>query len=257
MPDRNISNKIKFKKYTDLAKLKNDDAVVLIRALQSILKDAWGEFPQNFIGDHILKNAHTLIMAMLGDEYIGFCALSHKNILNKNIRYIEFLVIKNKYQNSRLGSKLLYLILRKPLIKSFFNIPPSSLEIMFITPNIRVLAGMSKFCSFIYPNPYSVDANGKIQSADDITFEMARELIRVSDNPKRIINREGLVLEGSYRNTPWLIYKDKNIPWHSNDKINKFAMRYLGYGSGADKEFIVRTKIAISSLIKYLFKKFD
>lgn len=248
-------DKIKFEKYTNLSNLESSNVSVLIRALQSILKDAWGEFPQNFIEEHIFKNTHTLILATLNDGYIGFCALSYKNILDKKINYIEFLVVKKKYQNSGLGSKLTYLILRKDLLKSFLKVPPTPLKIMFITPNVRVLASTSKFCSFIYPNPYLSDENGKIFPADETTFEMAKELIKKSDNPRRIIIREGLVLEGSYRNTPWLIYKEENIPWHSNEKINNFAVKYLGYGSGTDKEFIVRAEMTIMSLIKYLFKK--
>lgn len=247
-------NKRKFKKYTNLSILGSEKKNVLMQALQSILKDAWGEFPQNFIDEHILKNSRTLIFAMSGDDYVGFCALSNKNILNKKINYIEFLVVKKEYQNSGLGSKLTYLILRKDLLKSFFRIAPKPLDIMFITPNIRVLASTSKFCSFIYPNPYLADENGKILPADDKIFEMAKELIKKSDNPGRVISREGLVLEGSYYNTPWLIYKEENIPWHSDKKINKFAIKYLGYGTGADKEFIVVAKMTIFSLIKYLFK---
>ena len=78
MLDRDISSKIKFEKYTNLSNLKSEDSAVLMRALQSILKDAWGEFPQNFIEEHILKNAQTLIFAMSDGDYIGFCTLRVK-----------------------------------------------------------------------------------------------------------------------------------------------------------------------------------
>ena len=126
---------------------------------------------------------------------------------------------------------------------------------MFITPNIRVLAWVGKFAEFMYPDPYVADENGKIPPVDDNTFTMARELIGQSDNPSRKLNREGLVLEGSYAATPWLIYKNNYIPWASQEKMNTFAVKYLHYGTGEDREFVVRAKIGILSLLRYLLIK--
>ena len=254
MPVENHKRKVKFEKYVGLSNLESNGVGKLFFALQSILTDAWGRFPESFIEEHILKNALILVMAQVEGDYVGFCALSNKKIFNKDIRYVEFLVVKKKYQNSGLGSKLTYLTLRKDLLKSFLRIPPKPFDVMFITPNIRVLASTAKLCSFIYPNPYLSDKNGKIFPADDATFSTAQELIRKSDNSNRVINREGLVLQGSYHSTPWLIYTKDSVPWHQDEKINNFAIKYLGYGTGADKEFIVVAKITLFSLVNYFLK---
>ncbi|MEK7635972.1 MAG: hypothetical protein AAB405_02680, partial [Patescibacteria group bacterium] len=180
--------------------------------------------------------------------------MSYKKIFNKKVHYIEFLVIKKDFQKSGLGSHLFYLILIDDILKNLLLILFKPLEIMFITPNIRVLSRMAKFSSFIYPNPYLANSEGKIIEADDLTLKMANKLIQNSDNPNRKINREGLVLENSYFNMPWLIYNNDNAPWHSNERINKFVKRYLGYHNGDDKEFIVRAHINLFSLLRYLYK---
>lgn len=124
---------------------------------------------------------------------------------------------------------------------------------MFITPNIRALVRMAKFASFIYPNPYSARDDGSIPPADEITWLTAQELISGSDKPNRPLDREGLVLRGSYIDTPWLIYGPDNAPWVDDPKVISFVKRYMGYHNREDKELVVRAHITLISLIKYLF----
>jgi hypothetical protein len=125
------------------------------------------------------------------------------------------------------------------------------IEIFFITPNIRVLSRMARFASFIYPNPLISDENGSIPEADDVTWQIAREMLRTSNNPSRKLERDGLVLHGSYNETPWLIYNNDTAPWHANRLMNTFARKYLGYHTSEDKEFMVRAQINLVSIIKY------
>ena len=52
----------------------------------------------------------------------------------------------------------------------------------------------------------------------------------------------------------WLLYDNEQIPWHSDNAVNNFAKHYLGYGKKEDKEFIVRARIGMGSLIRYYFR---
>ena len=250
-----IENKyypVEFEKYGNIAELDNNIKQNITNEINSILIDAWGVFPADFIKKHILHE-NRLIIARINNQCIGFCAMSYKKIFDKKVHYIEFLVIKRDFQKSGIGSHLFYLILINDILKNLLVILLKPLEVMFITPNIRVLSRMAKFASFTYPNPYLANSEGRIIEADDLTWRMANKLIQHSDNPNRKINREGLVLENSYFNMPWLIYNNDNAPWHKNQKINKFAKRYLGYGNNEDKEFIVRAHINLFSLLRYLY----
>lgn len=244
---------VELEKYTNVENLKEEEKEFLIKEIDTVLSDAWGSFPQDFVRKHVLDDKH-LLVARINNEVIGFCAVELKKILDIRVYYVEFLVIKKKYQDTGLGPHLLYLTLRGIVLKNIFLILFKPLEIMFITPNIRVLSSMARFASYIYPNPHQADENGGITSADDLTWALATELILQSDKPHRRIDREGLVLHGSYGDMPWLIYEDNNIPWHRNNIINLFAKRYLGYGNGEDKEFVVRAHIGVFSFLKYLHK---
>lgn len=226
---------------------------ILSEEMDSILKDCWGLFPSDFIEKHIFDEKCRIIIAKHSNEFIGFCVLSLRNISEVNVHYVEFLAIKRNFQNFGLGPYLFYLIIYEDIKRNFLKLLFEPIEIMFITPNTRALMRMAKFASFIYPNPYLADNNGTIPQADDLTWKMAQGLIDSSDKPDRKLYREGLVLEGSYAETPWLIYGPENAPWVKNPKIIGFVKKYMGYHNKEDKELIVRAQITLGSVFKYLF----
>ena len=248
-----IASKLQYSSINPL-RLGEKEKTILLGEIDALLKNAWGKFDINFLENHTLTSEQ-ITVARIGDELIGFCAINKKKILNKVVHYIEFTVIRKDFQKLGLGTRLSFLALRKVIMKNIFQIIFKPIEIMFITPNIRVLAKVAALADFVYPNPYNADkATGKIIPADDETWEMAQEIIRLSDNPMRRLDKDGLVLHGSYASMPWLLYDNEQIPWHSDNAVNNFAKHYLGYGKKEDKEFIVRARIGMGSLIRYYFR---
>jgi len=248
-----IASKLQYSSINPL-RLGEKEKTILLGEIDALLKNAWGKFDINFLENHTLTSEQ-ITVARIGDELIGFCAINKKKILNKVVHYIEFTVIRKDFQKLGLGTRLSFLALRKVMLKNIFQIIFKPIEIMFITPNIRVLAKVAALADFVYPNPYEADkATGKIIPADDETWEMAQEIIRLSDNPMRRLDKDGLVLHGSYASMPWLLYDNEQIPWHSDNAVNNFAKHYLGYGKKEDKEFIVRARIGMGSLIRYYFR---
>jgi len=248
-----IASKLQYSSINPL-RLGEKEKTILLGEIDALLKNAWGKFDINFLENHTLTSEQ-ITVARIGDELIGFCAINKKKILNKVVHYIEFTVIRKDFQKLGLGTRLSFLALRKVMLKNIFQIIFKPIEIMFITPNIRVLAKVAALADFVYPNPYEADkATGKIIPADDETWEMAQEIIRLSDNPMRRLDKDGLVLHDSYASMPWLLYDNEQIPWHSDNAVNNFAKHYLGYGKKEDKEFIVRARIGMGSLIRYYFR---
>lgn len=247
--------KIKFEKYSSLKSLEESKTQRIVKEISLLIENSWGYFPDDFIIDHISNSS--IILARVGEKCVGFCSVSVKKILRKKIYYIEFISIDKLYQRNKLSSNLFFKIIQYEMIKNIHQLLIGRpLEIFFITPNVRTLSHIAKFASFLYPNPYHANRSGQISYADDETWIIAKEILRISDNPNRRLDRNGLVLQGSYTNMPWLIYNNDNAPWHSDRNVNLFAEEYLGYKDGSDKEFIVRAQISIRSVFKYLFYKF-
>ncbi len=246
--------KVYLEKYKNIKKNEVVAFENLKNEVKSLLNNCWGIFPDDFIEKHILS-ADNLIIARVENECVGLCAMSLYNLLNLKIHYIEFLLVNKSFQRSGLGLFLSFRMMRDEIVKNILSIfLGKPLEVFFITPNIRVLSSTAKIASFIYPNPYLSDHFGRIPMADDETWNIARELLKRSDNPNRELLREGLVLKSSYASMPWLIYNNDSAPWDKNEKINVFARNYLNYHKGEDREFMVRAHINLLSIIKYIIK---
>jgi hypothetical protein len=252
---RQNKRKIQFTKFTRIKDLSGEKTAFLTEVVQSVLTDAWGSFPQHFLDRHVFKDADTIVTARNNGAHVGFSVLSHKTICEKHVHYLELCAVSTRHQNSGLGSKLVYQALFQHLKESFLRYPPAPLHLMLITPNVRIISSLSRFSSSIYPNPRAADVKGEIPPADEATFEMAQRLIKMSDNPNRSVNRDGLVLHGSYDATPWLKHGKDNIPWHCDEQMNSFASRYLNYRNYSGEEFIVSAIIKPVDVLNFLFKR--
>jgi len=240
------------KKYSRKKAIKNKEE--LGSQINEILKNSWGEFPKDFVVRHIIDSDRILIKHKK-DEPIAVCSLDVIYLQKKKVYYIEFLSVKKEHQDKKVGAKLTRLMMIYAFLKNIHTIFLRPIEIMFISPNIRVLCSAAKVSRFIYPDPYNIQDSGKINEADEETWSMVKELIRTSDNPSRKIEKEGCVLHDSYGEMPWLLYGNENTPWHRDEHINNFAKRYLGYGEKADKEFVVRMQLSLWSILKYVLTK--
>lgn len=246
---------MQFEFYRDISAAKKEKKAALMTAIEEILTDAWGKFSRPFLESHIEKNGSWVLFARSGEDYVGFCSMSIKRIRRKKTHYIEFLAVKKAFQKNGLGGVLSRRMFTKIVLYNALLLLRRPLEVMFITPNVRVLANAASYADFAYPDPWKADDNGAIPPADEVTWKMANDVIKTSTDPWRKLDREGLVLHDSYKETPWLIYDSDEMPWHSSEKINVFARRYLGYGKREDKEFVVRMRFTLRSLVRHLLNR--
>ena len=87
------------------------------------------------------------------------------------------------------------------LVSRFFR----PLNVVTITRNMRVVASITKFASFIYPDPAYFEKHGKLKESNSETWKIINDVVSKSWNPNRKIERVGSVLVGSYADSPWLI----------------------------------------------------
>jgi len=225
--------------------------------IRQLLTNCWGDFGLDFIERHIIKATWLLILRK-DDEIIGVSAVSKKKMINRIIYYWEITAISREFQSKNLMKKINAILFRYIFIDNLIKNKSLTVEVMLITPNPKVLCFLSEVSNFIYPNPFLFNFVNIIKKniADEETWIMAKKIISQSDKPNRIINRNGCVLNGSYTDMPWLIYKENNIPWCYNEIVNNFCRAYLDYEHKQGKEFIVRSKITPRSLFYYIFRFF-
>lgn len=242
-----IFSKVNLRKFTGSQKIK------FLKDVDKLIQNSWGKIDYKFIYDHVLLSP-IVVIAKTKNDFIGLCAVSKKNICGKDIYYIELNVVNKNFQNKNIGTRLTFFALRNIIFANLYKIILEPINIMFLTPNVRVLAMTARFADFMYPNPYNANPkSGKIVPADEDTWELALGLIKMSHNPHRMLDREGLVLHGSFYTLPWLLQNSSDdIPWHKEDILNRFAVRYVDYGIKRDKEWVVWARFGLKSIYKYL-----
>lgn len=223
-----------------------------IKDMSLLSVNNWGDFGKDFIKKHVLASYLVLVLKKSEEKVVGLAAISKKNLCGKTVYYYELTIVDHDLESSNLTFVMNHILMKKLFIESISK-GKFELEFILITPNMRVLGLLSHITDFIYPNPYLFDKKTKrIPKADNETWEMVKELIKQSDYPKRKVHREGCVLEDSYIDTPWLIYKPNRVPKHKDDIVNEFGENYLQYSKKSGKEFVVRVKYNLFKVLRGL-----
>lgn len=218
---------------------------LLFNELKTLLVASWGEFNELFLNDHIISSKY-IIIAVIENNIIGFISINERNIYKRHYYYFEFLVVDPKYQSLNISNQLIRLFFQKIFIEHIlkFNI---YLHLITISPNPKILGMISRRAIWMYPDPKKFNGY-KLYPADEHTYRIAQKIIDDSYDPDRKLDKEGLVLHDSYKDTPDLIYNYEKVPWDHDQNINILCDRYLDYKKGYGKEFVIIAKFKLLSL---------
>lgn len=243
-----LSKKFRIDTYYESIKLEGVK-LYLLKYLDGIIEEGWGKFSKDFIMHHVLK-AQKLKIVFDGSNIIGFASASYKYLLEKKIFYLEFTVIQKTYRGYNLSTLLNADMISEEIFFGLIDRRFSPLDVVTITRNMRVIGSLSRFASYIYPDPKQFEKYGKLNPANNFTWRLFNEILRQSWNPKRKLLREGGVVFGSYELTPWLIVP--KVPKHYKRSIQDMGEAYLQLSRNVDREFIVYVRFNVASTLKYL-----
>ncbi|MDD9947829.1 MAG: hypothetical protein OXU20_42715 [Myxococcales bacterium] len=223
----------------------------LRRRLRRLLVESWGALPDSYF-DVAVMNCDLLAVAHGPDGPLAFTSIVELKLDGRTIFFVNVSVVHPKARSQGLLFDMGLVLYRHALLQSFARHLSLTVDVMFLTPNVRVLGAMHPLSSFIYPDPSTFCSRERqVPDADDATWALAQKYLRDSWDPSRVLHRNGCVVEGSYRHTPWLIYNSDNAPKHRNEMFNAFAERYFEYSKASGKECIVRARLPLSRLLSY------
>lgn len=216
----------------------------LLLEISEVAEKGWGKFEIEYLRKNVMDTLFLCLLRNEKDVLIGIAPVKSLKILGKTVYSFGLSVIIPKYRSLKLLKKMFEIMVKKILIKNITK-GKMSIEFFFITPNIKTLGNLARLAKFMYPNPYLIEKNGKIYPADDQTWELAKEYLRVEGEQPRCFEREGCVMEGFYDKRPHLI---QEYVHHRNKVLNKFGETYLYSKPG--REVVARVVLSLRSLIK-------
>jgi GNAT superfamily N-acetyltransferase len=215
--------------------------------VSKVVERAWGKFPKKYLKESIL---HSKYLMLLRDDKGGLIGIAPIRKIHLDGRYVYsfgLTAVDPDYQGLGLMRKMHTTISRRVFIENFLRFR-RKVEFVFITPNIRTIGSLARIADFIYPNPYSIEEKtGRIDYADDKTWETVNLYLKATGEKYRRLNRRGNVMIGFYDDKPNLVVKEnESVP---DKKLRIFASRYLKPGN----EIVVRAEVSLGGLIKSEF----
>lgn len=224
--------------------------------IAALLRQSWGDCGSQLI-EHIVNNAKWLLVLRLKDKVAGVSVVHKKRIVQKTVYDIELTALLPEIRALRLMERINALLFPSIFLDNLVSNRRLTVEMMFTTPNPKVLGCAARIASFIYPDPFLFNKEKKkLPPPDEETWQMAQEFISQELPENMRLHKDGCVVDGSYTDRPWLIYKEDEVPWHWDERVNDFCDAYLRYEEELGRKFVVRTKLTPKSVLLYLLRCF-
>lgn len=225
--------------------IKNHRHDELLAEIHELAKRGWGDFDAKYLEKSVLGACLLVLLRNSNDKLVGMAPLKRVKIDGKTIYSFGLSVVDPDYQTLGLLKEMSKIVLKRAMIESFFR-GRTSVEIIFITPNIRTMGSIARVAKFIYPNPYEIDEKtGTLPRADDETWKTIKKYLVVTKEYFRKLDREGCIMEGFYDTRSHLIVTKRE---HMDKKLNLFGKNYLYKTPG--REVVVRAIIDLGALVK-------
>ena len=178
-------------------------------------------------------------------KLVGMAPIKKLHLRGRTIYSFGLSVVDPDFRGLNLLTKMSAVLIRRIFAENLLR-GKTSVEFVFITPNIRTMGAIARTANFIYPNPYEYDEKTeKIPDADKETWETVKEYLSKTHEKYRSLKRNGCVMEGFYDTHPHLIVKNRD---HVDKKLNAFGKKYLYSSPG--RELVVRAKIDLRAVLR-------
>jgi len=215
----------------------------LLKQTSILVSDSWGEFSDSYLRKSVLDVYLLCLIKNSKNEIIALAPVKKLKINGRQIYSFGLTVVSPKYRRLNLlkimGMRLARTVILENLLRLRFK-----LEVVFITPNIWTIGLIARRSEFIYPKPYQVGKRGELPEADSETLDTVRQVINITGEKYRSLDREGCVMEGFYDDKKGLIVEARK---HKDKLLNLFADRYLYATKG--REIVIRAILSPLSII--------
>lgn len=217
----------------------------LLEEIHRLAKVGWGDFDNKYLEKSVLGANFLCLLRNSKGKLVGMAPIKKVSLTGRKVYSFGLSVVDPDYRGLSLLTKMTASMIRRIFAENLLR-GKAEVEFVFITPNIRTMGAIARTARFIYPNPYDYDLKTQtIPKADDETWAIVKEYLKVTHEKYRKLDRNGCVMEGFYDKRPHLIVKNTT---HVDKRLNEFGKKYLYSVPG--REIVVRAKIDLLGVIR-------
>lgn len=238
----------------DLAEAPNATRSSVKEEVRGFFTDNWKDFGDAFL-DHSLLDSKWILLVRKDDRLIGVATV-HKIRLEGKVFYnFKTDGVAPQYQSLGLLGRMSQLLFAYAYRDNLVHQRSFEIEMIFSTPNLRILGFFSKNSTHIYPNPYLYDTEKQsIELPDERTWKYIQAYNKVDFPPNLPLSKEACVVEDNISEWPYICYETSGIPYYKEQIVNDFGDHYLQYKAGKRRLFLVYAHITLVDVIRYFAK---
>lgn len=224
------------------------------KEVKTFFVSRWKDFGDEFF-NHSLFDSKWILLVRKDGALVGVATV-HKIMLEAKVFYnFKTDCVTPEYQSIGLLGRMSQILFSYAYWDNLFSQRTFSIEMIFTTPNLRILGLFSKNSTHIYPDPYKYDReNQSIELPDEMTWKYIQAYNKVDYPANLPLSKEACVVEDNDSEWPYLCYKKSGIPYYKEEIVNEFGDHYLQYKEGKKRMFIVYAHITLSDVIRYFAK---
>ncbi|MFC2073900.1 hypothetical protein ACFLR3_01470 [Campylobacterota bacterium] len=240
---------------SDLAGAQNTFKALVKKEIRDFFVNNWKDFGDEFL-DHSLLDSKWILLVRKKDRLIAIATVHKIRLEGKTFYNFKTDGVAPQYQSIGLLGRMSQILFSYAYIDNLITQRSFDIEIIFTTPNLRILGLFSKNSTHIYPNPYKFDQDKKsIELPDETTWKYVQAYNKVDFPPNLPLSKEACVIEDNTSEWPYICYeKSGGIPYYKEQIVNEFGDHYLRYKEGKKRMFIVYAHITFVDVIRYFVK---
>ncbi len=239
---------------TDLAKAQGQSVRAIKEEVRSFFSSNWKDFGDEFI-DHSLLDSKWLLLVRRKGCLIAIATVHKISLLGKTFYNFKTDGVAPQYHSLGLLGRMSQILFAYAYRDNLMSQRSFDIDIIFSTPNLRILGFFSKNSTHIYPNPYLYDEEkNSIELPDERTWRYIQAYNKVDFPPNLPLSKEACVVEDNTSEWPYICYETSGIPYYKEDIVNKFGDHYLQYKAGKHRLFLVYAHITLIDVIRYFVK---
>ncbi len=239
---------------SDLTEAHDTRKTLVKNEVRNFFISNWKDFGDEFL-DHSLLDSKWILLVRKNGSLIGIATVHKIKLEGKTFYNFKTDGVAPQYQSIGLLGRMSQLLFSYAYIDNLITQRSFNIEMIFTTPNLRILGFFSKNSTHIYPNPYLYDRDNKsIELPDETTWKYAQAYNKVDFPPNLPLSKEACVVDDNESQWPYICYEKSGIPYYKEQIVNEFGDHYLQYKEGKKRMFIVYAHITLIDVIRYFVK---
>jgi len=239
---------------TQLGRAKKEIQDTVKQEVKMFFIEHWKDFGDDFF-NHSLFDASWVLLLRFEGRLMAVSTVHKIRLHNKVFYNFKTEALAPSYHSFGVFERINQILFTFAYIDNIVHQKSLYFNLIFSTPNLRIIGNFAKNSSHIYPDPYKYDERkASMELPDEEVWKYVQAYNKVDYPPNLPLFKEACIVDNSMSEWPYICYDTSGFPYHKDKVVNDFGDHYLGYQEGKRRMVIMCAFISPWDVIRYIWK---